>query len=135
MTKVSGGCMCGAVRYKAASEPLLTAFCHCRNCQKSGGGGYSANVAVPAASLNVEGELSRYTWSGGSGGSLTKAFCAQCGSPIAIEAQALAGLALVQAGSLDDPSWVEPAVHIWCASAQPWDHIPSGANRAEGAPS
>ena len=134
MTRVSGACLCGAVRYEADGEAVLTAFCHCRNCQKSSGGGYSANVAVPAESLSVEGRPSRYTWTGGSGGTLTKSFCGECGSPILIEAQALAGLALVQAGSLDDPGWVEPAVHIWCASAQRWYSIPPGASRVEGAP-
>lgn len=126
--------MCGSVEYSASAEPVLTAFCHCRNCQKAGGAGYSANVAVPVGAVVLEGEVSRYSWTGGSGGTLTRSFCPICGSPVAIEAQGLPGLVLLQAGGLHDPSWVEPAVHIWSGSAQPWDHIPPHANRVEGAP-
>lgn len=134
MTKVQGSCMCGAVQYSASSEPAFTAFCHCRNCQQASGAGYSANVAVPAEALAVRGEVSRYSWTGESGGTLTRSFCPNCGSPIAIEVQGLRGLVLIQAGGLQDPSWVKPDVHIWCASAQPWDHLSPSANCVEGAP-
>src|SRR5690242_6618604 len=55
MPTIAGSCLCGAVRYASSAEPVLTAFCHCRDCQKSGGG-YSVNVAVPTESLTIEGE-------------------------------------------------------------------------------
>ncbi len=70
----------------------------------------------------------------GSGGTLTRSSCPNCGSPVAIEAEAFAGLILIQAGGPEDGSRIEPVMHIWCASAQPWDHIPPSANRVEGAP-
>lgn len=66
---------------------------------------------------------------------MTRNFCGECGSPVTICCEgALAGLSLVQAGTLDDPSWVRPAVHIFCASAQPWDVLPENPPCLPGAP-
>jgi hypothetical protein len=43
------------------------------------------------------------------------------------DAAAFPGMTFIKGGSLDDPSWLQPTVHIWCDSAQPWDAIPEGA--------
>lgn len=134
MPHVSGSCVCGAVRYSSSAEPVATVFCHCRDCQKFSGSGYSANVAVPDDSLSLEGPLKSYRAPGGSGKALTRSFCPECGSQIAIRAESFAGVTLIQAGSMDDASWVEPGLHIWCSSAQPWDRLPEGANCLPGSP-
>ena len=127
MPKIVGSCLCGAVRYASSAEPALTAFCHCRDCQKAGGGGYSVNVAVPSDSLSVEGTPHSFEGIGTSGQPTVRRFCSQCGSPLFTDAKAFAGLTFVKASTLDDPSWIQPNLHIWCDSAQPWDEIPSGA--------
>ena len=127
MPTIAGSCLCGAVRYTSSAEPVLTAFCHCRDCQKSGGGGYSVNVAVPTESLTIEGETRAYRALGASGKPTVRRFCPQCGSPLFTDAEAFSGVSFVKGASLDDASWIEPNLHIWCASAQPWDPIPSGA--------
>ena len=54
MSKIEGGCLCGAVRYKSDAEPVMQAVCHCKTCQKISGSTYSFNVAVPEDSLKVE---------------------------------------------------------------------------------
>src|SRR5262249_40516096 len=56
MPKVSGGCLCGAVRYECSAEPLGTAICHCTHCQKVSGSAFSVNVVVPAPSLTWQGQ-------------------------------------------------------------------------------
>ena len=53
MPAITGSCLCGAVRYSSSAQPTLTAFCHCRSCQKTGGGGYSVNVAVHLVRLRA----------------------------------------------------------------------------------
>jgi len=127
MPTVSGSCLCGAIHYKSSAQPALTAFCHCRSCQKAGGGGYSVNIAVPSSSLEVDGTPQAYRDLGTSGLPVVPRFCAGCGSALFTDAEAFAGMTFVKGGSLDDPSWIEPTLHIWCDSAQPWDSLPAGA--------
>ena len=135
MSRISGSCLCGSVRYEADAEPAFVAFCHCRDCQKASGGPYSANVAVPADRLTVEGPLRSYEAKGGSGSAVVRSFCGNCGSSISIECEdSLKGLSLLQAGTLEDAGWVEPSLHIFCSSAQPWDTLPDNAPCLPGAP-
>ena len=134
MPSVTGGCLCGAVRYASSAQPALTAFCHCRSCQKSGGGGYSVNVVVPSSSLEVEGDPRTYEAEGTSGLPVMRRFCGQCGSPLFTDAASFPQVTFVKGASLDDPSWIQPTLHIWCDSAQPWDRIPDGATCLPGNP-
>ena len=55
-TTMTGGCLCGAVRYAIAAEPLMQAVCHCKNCQKQAGSAWSMIAGVPEAALTVTGE-------------------------------------------------------------------------------
>ncbi len=73
MPKVSGGCLCGEVRYESNAEPLGTAICHCTHCQKVSGSAFSVNVVVPAPSLKWEGQsLASYADKGESGKPLSR---------------------------------------------------------------
>jgi hypothetical protein len=102
MPKITGSCLCGAVSYISSAPPTLTAFCHCRSCQKAGGGGYSVNVAVPSSSLEVRGTPQTFNTVGTTGLPVARRFCAQCGSALFTDAAAFAGLTFVKGGSLDD---------------------------------
>jgi hypothetical protein len=135
MPTITGSCLCGAINYSSSAQPTLTAFCHCRNCQKAGGGGYSVNVAVPSSSLEIRGTPHTYDAVGTSGLPVARRFCAQCGSALFTDTAAFAGLTFVKGGSLDDPSWIQPSLHIWCDSAQPWDKLPEGATCVSKNPS
>ena len=127
MPTVCGSCLCGTIQYTSSALPVLTAFCHCRDCQKAGGGGYSVNVAVPSASLQISGTPQTYNTVGASGLPVVRRFCSRCGSALFTDATAFAGITFVKGGSLDDPSWIESTLHIWCDSAQPWDKLPDAA--------
>ena len=121
MTKpFEGGCRCGRVRYNCAEEPTFVGHCHCRDCQYASGGGFSTIVGVPTAALSMTGELSAFTVDTDSGNQVTRKFCPICGSPILSELSANAAMTVLKAATLDDPSWLEPAVEIWKASSQPW---------------
>jgi hypothetical protein len=91
MAKISGGCLCGAVRYESSAEPLGSAICHCTDCQHVSGSAFSVNVVVPASSVSFKGEsLASFAHKGGSGKSLSRKFCQKCGSSIATEAECIA---------------------------------------------
>ena len=123
MPKIVGGCLCGAVRYTSEAEPVLTAVCHCNHCQKQGGSAFSVIIALPKRSLRVEGYLEVYQDTGESGLPVVRKFCPRCGSPIMSEVAVTPELEWLKAGTLDDPSWFEPQMHIWCDHTQPWVSI------------
>ena len=117
---IEGGCLCGAVRYRIAGDPVRTAVCHCKNCQKQSGSAYSIVFSAKARDVEVAGELTTYEDSGDSGGAVLRKFCGKCGSPILSEIVALPQLRFIKAGTLDDTSWLKPQSHLWCNSAMAW---------------
>lgn len=125
---LTGGCTCGAVRYRLEGRVLGVAACHCTNCRRQSGSAYSVNMVVKAADMTVEGELSAYADTATeSGKPVQRQFCGQCGSPIRSLAEAMPGLAVVKVGTLDAPEAFAPKVHVWTSSALPWANIPEGA--------
>ncbi|WP_088279823.1 GFA family protein [Ideonella sp. A 288] len=126
MTQILGGCLCGAVRFQLAAEPVMTAICHCTHCQRQSGGAFSVNIGIPRGSLKfTAGTPATFEDQGDSGLPVHRHFCARCGSPIVSVVEATPGLDWLKAGTLDDTSWVKPQVAIWCQSAQPWVSLPS----------
>ena len=135
MSKLDGGCLCGAVRYTSEAEPVLTAVCHCTSCQKQTGSAFSILVAIPKGTLRLEGrDLAASEGVGESGQPVIRRFCPDCGSPVVSYVAAAPGLEWIRAGTLDDMSWYEPQMHIWCGSAQPWVSIDDGLPRFEKNP-
>jgi hypothetical protein len=120
MTSITGGCLCGAIRYTSSAEPVMQAVCHCRNCQKQAGSAFSIIVGVPEAALSVEGKTTDYHDSGDSGGAVLRQFCGTCGSPLFSRVAAAPGLVFVKAGTLDDVEGFAPQVQVWAKSRQPW---------------
>jgi hypothetical protein len=101
---------------------VVQAVCHCADCQRQTSSPYSVVVGVPAAALHVEGETlaSFNTLGEDHGGETQRHFCSACGSPIFSLSPAAPEFAFIKAGSLDDSTWLEPAVEVWTRSAQPW---------------
>jgi len=120
MPEITGGCLCGQVRYSANTEPVFTGICHCHNCQKQAGTAFSIVVAVPKQAFSVQGTSKTYGDKGDSGKAVLRRFCPDCGSPIISDAEALPDVAIIKAGTLDDTSWLKPTMEIFCDSAQPW---------------
>lgn len=120
MAHIEGGCLCGRVRYSADAEPAFAGVCHCTDCQKFSGSAFATVVGVPASALKVAGALKTFTKAGDSGQSMHRRFCPECGSGVMDEADALPGIVMLNAGTLDDRSWVKPLSQVYCDSAQPW---------------
>jgi hypothetical protein len=122
MTKLEGGCQCGAIRYEITGPIVGVGVCHCRACQYASGGGpnYVA-LAVREGFAFTKGEPKRFGQPGGSGNIVSRVFCPDCGTPLISEAAM--PFYPVKLGSLDDPSSLKPELHIWTSSAQPWHPI------------
>ena len=132
---LEGRCLCGQVSYKSSSAPLATAICHCRNCQRQAGTAFSVVIVVPSESVTVAGTLKTFDDRGDSGGTVHRQFCPECGSPIFSLIPTMPGITIIKAGTLDDPSILEPQMQVWCQSAQPWIRLnPDLPQFAQAAP-
>lgn len=122
-TSFTGGCICGAVRYKCSAEPVMAGNCHCRDCQKAGGGAFAPALAVPKNALKITGTVKYHDTKGDSGQTVSRGFCPNCGARLFGNSKAMPDLAIILAGSLDDPSWFRPGMDIYTARAQPWAYM------------
>lgn len=115
---MTGGCQCGAMRYRAEGEPLIQGFCHCRNCQRISGAGHVGFICFTESAVAVEGAIRSYSMTGGSGRTATRYFCPTCHSGVFGQAEVMAGQINLYAGSLDDTA---PQIAIFTRSRPAWD--------------
>ena len=59
MSKLTGGCLCGAVRFESIAEPEMIVACHCTTCQKNTGSAFSLNVAMSENQVTITGDSLR----------------------------------------------------------------------------
>ena len=121
-TPFTGGCMCAAIRYECSAAPIVMGNCHCRDCQQATGTAFAAAILVPRNAVTIAGEVKYYEVTGDSGQIVSRGFCPNCGSRL-FGQRAVADFLSIMAGSLDDPSEFRPAMHLYTASAQPWDYM------------
>jgi len=134
MTDRTGGCACGAVRFKIGAPFVGVGVCHCTDCQKASGGPPNYVALAPSAALEVgKGEAKVYASKGDSGGTVRRAFCAECGSPLWSWLPD-SPLMAVKLGALDDSSDLTPGLHLYTASAPPWHLMHDGLPRFPKAP-
>ena len=112
---LSGGCQCGAVRFRVDGQPGRASICHCRMCQKAFAGPFGALVTVKVADL---------TWTRGvptnfqSSDQVRRGFCAACGTPLTFDySDSVIDLTVF---AFDDPSAVQPMVQLARESRAPW---------------
>ena len=120
----TGGCACGAVRYECSADPMFNWICHCRECQRSTGGGGAVNAVFHISTVRfVRGEPKFHGSTGTTGHKTYRGFCAECGSPIAAKAALFPQIHGISIASLDNPERIKLDANIWTGSAQPWDFL------------
>ncbi len=118
---LTGGCLCGATRYRYEGEVGAANICHCADCRKVSGSAFGVSVPVDAAGLMIlSGEPKGFTTKGDSGREVTRYFCPECGSPLFTVPPLHPERRFIKAGSLDDPTVVKPARQTWLASKVSW---------------
>jgi hypothetical protein len=129
MAEITGGCLCGQVRYTITGEPAVSVICHCRDCQHFTGSAFAAGLVFPTSSVKIQGDIKTFDVVGGSGKAAHRYFCPNCGSGIGGAVDVSPGNMIVVAGSLDDPNAFVPKLELYCDSAQPWVHAESERQR------
>jgi hypothetical protein len=127
--ELTGGCACGALRYRLTGTPLVGHACHCRDCQRTTGSAFAINLWIERERVEcTAGRARSFLLSGGSGKPHEVFFCEACGTTVWSRYDSVPGLSLfVRAGTLDEPGAVEPDVHIFTAAKLPWLKLPDGA--------
>ena len=123
-TTREGGCACGAVRYRLSSEPLFTHCCHCLNCQRQTGSAFVINLLIEADRMELQAGDPQPVEVPRDDGSKQRIFrCPTCQVALFSEYGGGGGRG-VRGGTLDQPSSVEPDVHIFTRSKLPWITLP-----------
>ena len=130
-TDRTGGCLCGAVRYRVSGIPFFLSACHCTDCHVRSGGAFSLSLPVRAADFSViagtpielEGRIEDRV--------KTSRLCAACHTRLWLTNTGTPGVVIVKAGTLDKTDDLHPVVHLWLSSRQPWVAIPDGVQRCE----
>jgi len=122
-TAMTGGCMCGAVRFTAAGDPNWVAHCHCTDCRRATGAAFSTYAGFPKTKVRFDAETppGRPSSSG-----VMRRFCPQCGTPISYEGERWADEIHLFIGTLDDPAQLEPTAHVYTSEQLPWVQLADG---------
>lgn len=116
----SGGCVCGAIRYRVLGPPAMVAYCHCHDCRKSSG----SVVSVLAGFQKVGFELSDGNPTCFEATPTVKrSFCKSCGTPLFYENQHFHENIYIHIGSFDHPEELPPDRHTWVSDRISWHEI------------
>ena len=128
---ITGGCLCGAIRYELSELPIETGTCHCRDCQKSTGSAFMVMARFSRAALRyIKGEPKLYR----SSSIKDKGFCSNCGSLLfdryLVENSETPGrrpdMVWIQIGTLDHPEASSVDWHYGVESQLPWVNFDDG---------
>lgn len=120
---LTGGCLCGDIRYEVRGPSLFVSQCCCRDCQLATGTGHTTIMGVHRSQLRVTGTPATYTTVGDSGGSVTRHFCGRCAGRLYTSGTLPGQVVMIQAGSLDEPGAIAPEQVIYTKDAVPWDRF------------
>ncbi len=131
-TPITGGCLCGAVRFRVTVKPVAAYYCHCTMCQKNSGGPFTAGATVPIEAFAfTKGEPKAYESSPG----FVRLSCSACGSALGFQAKNDPKWADFSLGCLDDPNAIRPELHQFTSTQVSWCEMADGLQRhAESAP-
>ena len=131
---ITGGCLCGAVRYVVVGEPLYMGHCYCRDCQRASGSGFVPFMGVASTAMTVRGPLRAHVSGAARGGVATRNRCASCGSLVFGGVPGESDSYTIYAGTLDDPARFVPRVAIFVRDRPPWALLPAGLTLYEEMP-
>lgn len=131
---IEGGCLCGAVRYRASGEPLARTLCHCRSCRLASGAPSLAWVVFLADDfVFVEGKPAEFL----SSPNVVRGFCPQCGTSLTYRRATNGDTIDVTTATLDNADDFAPTKEIWVDHKLAWaclnDNLPHYARSSVGA--
>ena len=132
--KITGGCLCGDLRYEAKAPPRWMGLCYCADCRKASGSGFIPFMGFDASVLTITGRWTVHRLDLGDGRVAVRNSCVVCGGLVFGGPWGETDSHTIYAGSLDDPSHFKPAIAIFTRDAAPWLSIPPGLQQFETMP-
>jgi hypothetical protein len=120
---LTGGCLCGGVRFEVTEAPLSANYCHCTRCQRRTGSAASAQARIAPGSLRLlSGEELLGAFEPADG--FAKVFCTSCGSALWSRDPDTGEPAGVRMGAFDQDPGVRPSSRQFVDYAAAWEPIP-----------
>jgi hypothetical protein len=120
---LTGGCLCGGVRFRVDAPLVVATYCHCTRCQRRTGTAASAQARIQPGSLTVtKGEELIRTYAPPDG--FPKLFCGACGSALWSQSPDDPGIISIRLGAFDGDPGIRPSLHQFVAYAAPWEPLP-----------
>lgn len=122
MAGLTGGCLCGGVRFELTEPPGAASYCHCTRCQRRTGTAASAQVRIVPGSLRVlEGDALVRSYQPPDG--FAKSFCSVCGSALwSVDPEG--NVSGVRLGAFDGDPGIRPSYRQYVAYAAVWEPLP-----------
>lgn len=118
---MTGGCICGAIRYRLKREPMIVHCCHCTWCQRETGSAFVLNAVIEASEVDLLGGVPAYSTNpSASGRGQEIARCPTCHVAVWSHYSLGKAASFVRVGTLDNPNTCPPGVHIYTSSKQDW---------------
>jgi len=120
---ITGGCLCGGVRYEVRGSFLRAGHCHCSRCRRHSGAAVSTQGRVRREDfLLLSGTDLVRVYTPPDGGAV-KAFCSTCGSSLFGGTWPAGPEVSIRLGSVDGDPGIRPQHRTFVASMAPWDEI------------
>jgi hypothetical protein len=132
--RITGGCLCGALRYEAEGEPSFAGYCCCDDCQKASGSGFIPFLGFPASALTINGLTLSHVRRLSDGREAVRNSCARCCSLVFGGILGKDQLHTIYAGTLDDSSLFKPTIAINTRYKPAWVILPADLPQVEGMP-
>lgn len=127
---ITGSCLCGCVKFEIEGKPRSLSYCHCGQCQKSGGV-FSAVLVGDSKSLTVIGQENIVRHKPEEPWNYSPSFCKKCGSSLG-ELATDEGIYVVAVSALDNDPGIKPTAHLHTASKPPWFDIRDNQKQLDG---
>jgi len=121
---LTGGCLCGRVRFAVDAPPITAGYCHCTRCQRRTGTGSSANARIDGGSFRLlDGAALVKAWRHPDGG-FEKCFCAECGAHLFSRNPDDHSQIGIRLGAFDADPGIRPSWRAFTDYAAAWEPIP-----------
>jgi hypothetical protein len=121
---LTGGCLCGGVRFELTERPTDAGYCHCTRCQRRTGSAASAQARIDGRTFRLlQGEDLVKCWQPEDSG-FAKCFCGECGAHLFSRNPDDPAQMSIRLGAFDDDPGVRPSWRAYVTYAAPWEPIP-----------